>query len=167
MNRRGDAQVAGALLVVSLLVGCEVESPTREALAFDQASFHCEVEPVLMARCAFYACHGSEARPFRVYAPNRLRLDPSVPSLAAPLSAQESDANRASALAMVQDASEPLLLQKPLDVDAGGLFHKGKSLYQGRDSFSTADDVGYRAIEAWIAGAIRPSSCEASVEVGP
>lgn len=149
-------------IVLWLATGCAADNPPVDPPQLDRDAFRCEVEPVLMARCGFYACHGTESRPLRIYAPNRLRLAPSVPQLAAPLTAEERDANYQSAAAMGE-----LLSAKPLDADAGGQFHKGKSLYRGRDVFTATDDLGYQRIAGWLAGATADPGCEPSPEVGP
>lgn len=154
---------------VALGSGCGVESEPDPRPVLDVAEFRCNVEPVLMARCGFYPCHGSELRPFRVYAPNRLREQVSVPQLSAPLTASEMQANFDMALGMsvgdsVEDAE---LLAKPLDADSGGRFHRGKTVYLGRDVFSNRDDLGYQRIAAWLGGAQQSPDCEPSTEVGP
>lgn len=148
---------------------CSVDNSAPPASDLDLEAFRCNVEPVLMARCGFYACHGSEARPFRVYAPNRLRRVVSVPQLAAPLTDEERAANVASAIAFVGDqpARETLLLGKPLDADAGGQFHRGKSIYLGRDVFTDESDLGYQRIAAWIEGEQASAGCVPQTEVGP
>jgi len=122
-----------------------------------------------MARCGFYGCHGSELRPFRIYAPNRLRLAPSVPQLAIPLSNEESEANFQSAVFFAAGASsvESALAGKPLDADNGGQFHRGKSIVRGRDVFTDTDDLGFQRIDAWRNGELADPNCAPLREVGP
>lgn len=157
------------LCIAVLVVGCAVDNEPDPRPILDADEFRCAVEPVLMARCGFYNCHGSELRPFRTYAPNRLRLAPSVPQLAIPLTLEERERNleSARAMAIADRAGDTQLLAKPLDADAGGLFHRGKSIYRGRDVFTTADDAGYQRITAWLEGAAASSDCEPTEEIGP
>lgn len=160
------------LLAVSL-AGCQELDAPLVAPALDEAYFRCEVEPVLAARCSFYACHGSAQRPLRIYAVNRLRLNPGrMPDgyvLASPLTAEERRANFESALSFASprglDAS--LLLLKPLDVDAGGWFHEGETIYGAGDVFATPSDPGYAKIAAWLGGQTSPPTCTPTDEVGP
>ena len=158
---------------VVALAGCQELDAAFVAPPLDEANFRCEVEPVLAARCSFYACHGSGQRPFRVYAVNRLRLNPGVMAdgyvLAAPLTVEERRANFQSALSLAPARQLPasLLLLKPLDVAAGGFFHEGKTLYGGGDVFLTTADPGYAKIAGWLGGATSPASCEPTEEVGP
>ena len=58
-------------------------------------------------------------------------------------------------------------LSKPLDVDDGGAFHRGKSMYGGRDVFTTRSDLGFQKIDAWLRGADSSQGCTPSEEVGP
>jgi hypothetical protein len=160
------------LLLPVALVGCQTLDAELAPPELDVAAFRCEVEPVLMARCATYACHGAGSRPFRVFAINRLRLNPQRAEsgyvLNAPMTAEEHDANLDMALGFAQpgDFTRSQLLLKPLDVDAGGLFHRGGMIYGRVDVFSDVDDVGYESIEAWLAGGTRQSDCEPNEEVG-
>lgn len=146
-----------ALAVVA--VGCvagDLGAP-RAVPALDRDAFRCRVEPVLAARCAFLACHGDEARPFRVYAPGRLRLGVAVD---AALTAAEREANYAAALGMAGDEREPpLLVGKPLDTAAGGFYHGGQARFDGDDVFATTADPGYVALADWIAGATADPGC--------
>jgi hypothetical protein len=156
LRHLGRAAAAGTLAAVAL--GCQSLEETVAAPALDEAVFRCNVEPVLVARCGFPACHGSAVRPFRVYGPNRLRLDPTAYLkggylLGGKLSAAERRANydMARGFAFDEQVGGSLLLLKPLDIQAGGLFHRGKTLYGGVDVFASTADPDYRAIEDWLA----------------
>jgi hypothetical protein len=123
---------------------------------------------VLAARCAFAGCHASARRPLRLYAVGRMRLDVGWDRLGAPLSDAELDANYEVARGFVADPpAESLLLAKPLDTRAGGLYHRGQNLYGDDDVFLSTDDPGYAILAAWIAAADAPSDCALTEEVGP
>ncbi|TMQ04761.1 MAG: hypothetical protein E6J90_50635 [Deltaproteobacteria bacterium] len=62
---------------------------------------------------------------------------------------------------------EPFLLAKPLDVDAGGYYHRGKELYKEGDVFVTMDDPGYKLPADWVAGGTAAPTCQPTTEVGP
>jgi hypothetical protein len=134
----------------------------------DEPYFRCEVQPVLAARCAFFACHGSATRPFRIYARNRLRFDVSPVERETPLTPGELVFNFESARAFAGDDRRPaLLILKPLEEDDGGYLHVGATLYGRGDVFATPDDPGYRRLAAWIGGAAAAPDCVETEEVGP
>jgi hypothetical protein len=162
--------VTRAALLALVLAACAQEGlEAPETLApLDADYFRCEVQPVLAARCAFFACHGSATRPFRLYARNRLRLDVPAAERDTPLRPSEVAFNYDSSRAIAGDARRPaLLLLKPLDESAGGYVHVGATLYGRGDVFLDVDDPGYEKIAAWIGGATAPSDCVDSEEVGP
>jgi hypothetical protein len=161
---------ARAWWVLLLLAGCASDDLTaaRPVPALDVPFFRCQVQPVLVARCAFLACHGSGTRYLRVYAPNRLRENVPPAMRNQPLTSAEEAANLASASGFVGDEShEAWLLAKPLDQNAGGLFHRGQDLYGGDDVFVTRSDPGYQLIDRWIQGETAPASCTPTEAVGP
>lgn len=154
--------VAWAAALAGALAGCAQEGLEAPAAAapLDEAFFRCRVEPVLVRDCGFLACHGSARRPLRVYAPNALRLDVARDRRGQPLTARETAANQAAALAFSGvDGRTPLLLLKPLAEAAGGYYHRGATLYDGGDVFGSPEDYGYATLAAWIAGATAPSDC--------
>lgn len=158
-----------ALLVLAIAAGCAQDGLDAAATppALDAPFFRCEVEPVLAARCAFLACHGSARRPFRLFARNRLRLDAPIDQRALPLSAAEEAANYDQARGFAGDATRPsLLLLKPLAEAAGGWYHRG-DLYGQGDVFASTDDPGYDAIARWTGGATAPADCTPADEVTP
>lgn len=160
------------LLVALALTGCQTLDAELPVPELDEAAFRCEVEPVLMARCGSYACHGDGSRPFRIFAINRLRLNPERAEsgyvLNAPMTPEEHAANLDMALGFAEpgDFDRSQLLLKPLDVEAGGLFHRGGMIFSNVDVFSSEDDVGYEIIEAWLGGGTRQPDCEPNEEVG-
>jgi hypothetical protein len=161
------------LAVAALGVGgCQSLEDTAPAPELDYDAFLCVAEPVLATRCAFYGCHGTPLRPLRLYAPNRLRLNPTrLPGdyvLSSVLSPEEHRANydMARGFADAARAEDSLLLLKPLDVEAGGALHGGKTLYGGADVFSTEDDPGYVLLRGWLEGNIAPRGCTPVDAVG-
>lgn len=154
-----------------MLLAC-VQSGLDEPFSpaeLDRAFFRCQVEPVLVARCAFFACHGSNRRPLRLYAVQKLRLATPWEDQDAPLSDAEREANHDMARGFAGGpGDEPgQLSDKPLDVDAGGLYHRGKTLYGGEDVFADRDDPGYRILGDWLDGAAADPGCLPTEEVGP
>ncbi len=160
--------VAGA--AVALAAACAQEGlDAPESLpTLDVDYFRCEVQPVLAARCGFFACHGSATRPFRVYARNRLRFDVAASERETPLRPAELAFNYESARAFAGDPRRPsLLLLKPLEEDEGGFVHAGATLYGRGDVFLDAGDPGYTRLADWIGGATAPAACVETEEVGP
>ncbi len=143
----------------------------REAVDFNQNFFRCYVQPVLVARCSFMECHGSEERPYKLYAVQRLRRDLSSWDQAVtqhdPLTEAEVASNYNMSVGFAGTGDDPpLLVMKPLDVEAGGYFHKGKTLYGNWDVFTATDDIGYQILEEWVNGATAPGDCAPTEEVG-
>jgi hypothetical protein len=129
----------GALLAG--LLGCVGNAPL-EAPALDPATFAARVQPVLAARCASPACHGSDRRRLRVYASGFFRRDPSRVHRDEAITADELAANERSAAAFALDApsaEESLLVAKPLN----RVTHLGGQVF-------TASDDEYAALVAWI-----------------
>lgn len=126
---------------LSLLLGCVGNAPV-EPPSLDLAMFASRVQPVLAARCASPACHGSDRRRLRVYAPGFFRSDPHRVHRDEPITADELAANERSAAAFVVEApsaAESLLVTKPL--------HRVPHL--GGQVFTASDDE-HAALLAWI-----------------
>lgn len=111
----------------------------------------------MLARdCGFPACHGAPDRFFRVWAPNRTRLDPGTTALGAPVTPAELDATYDRARSMLASASSPeasLLVRKPLDDAAGGSEHMGRDA-RGHNVYASKDAPGWRAIAGWAGVAL-------------
>jgi len=155
---RRVALTLGCLLVV----GCTLDNPTATPAALDRDLFECDVVPVLVARCGFYACHGSVERPFHLFGPNRLRLGVTEEERAISLTPAERDRNYAMGLSFAEPAAgyqEPLLVVKPLDEALGGAYHEGAQLYGGADVFVDADDPDLAILRDWTNGATRDEEC--------
>jgi hypothetical protein len=154
-----------ALLLVALsaILGCEGGLEDRAPLPpLDEAYFRCHVQPVLTESCSMFACHGDGSRYFRIYARNRLRYGIAGE---AQRNAQLNDAERAfnfaSARAFIDVSARDrsLLLKKPLEIDAGGAFHRGATLYGAGNVFSTEKSADYQTLLKWIDGAKEDPQC--------
>ncbi len=137
--------------------------------ALDRAFFKCDVQPVLAARCAFPACHGSARRPLAIYAPGRMRYEVGWDRPTEPVTDAELAANFAiaSGFTTTTATGRAWLLAKPLATSAGGYYHRGADLYAGGDVFVTSDDPGYQRLAAWIDGQTEADDCQPITEVGP
>ena len=159
-----------ALLVVfGALAGCAVENPPAPPAALDREYFRCNVQPVLAARCAFPACHGTRKRPLAIYAPGRERYQVTWDRPTEPITADELDANfrLVSGFTSTDATGEPWLLAKPLATSAGGYYHRAADLFGAEDVFVTTDDPGYQLLAAWLAGQIAQPTCTPITAVGP
>lgn len=122
--------------------------------------FRCEVEPVLLKRCAFAACHGSRDRPLRLYAPHRLRANSARVLRAGQLSDEEHLANFDMAQAFAREVDGTvLLLRKPLATVADGYFHLGADLFAGGDSFMSTSEPSYQVLSAWTLDQTASEDC--------
>ncbi len=151
-------------LLVAILAGCTaagLDAPAPQ-MQLDRDYFRCDVEPVLEARCAFPACHGSARRPLSLFAVGRMRDGVTWDRPKAPLTATELAENF-----RVASGFGELLVQKPLDVAAGGYFHRGAQLYGVRDVFRDQTDAGYQLIANWLADTTASASCAPTTEIGP
>lgn len=156
---------------VALGVGCTQDSISElEPLPeLNRDHFRCDAEPVLVARCAFVACHGNDVRPFKLYAEQRLRLGIEWDDYETPLTAEESEANFRSALGWVarNPGDADLLAEKPLDTIGGGLFHGAKDQFGNVDVFETRADPGYAILRAFVDGEGQNPNCAPREDVGP
>ena len=146
----------------AVLAGCALGNPALEDEPLDDAAFRCRVESILARRCAFPACHGDPARPFRVYAPNRLRYGLPADALPSPLTPEEHDANLRAATSFAGPSAgyaEPLLVAKPLSERLGGAYHGGAEQFGAGDVFEAPDDPDLAALRVWVAGAAEEPSC--------
>ena len=163
MTARTAALAASGLGCALIVAACSIDNPVQPEAELDEAMFRCRVEPMLVERCGFPACHGSTARAFVVYGPNRLRLDPGDPQVEAPLTQAEHSRNFAAAVALTALADgydEPLIVEKPLAESLGGAFHGATRLYGGTDPFTRASDDGLVALRSWLAGAREEPTCQ-------
>ena len=157
-------------LIAFAAMGCQsLESP-QSLPALDRVDFECRVQPVLAARCAYSACHGDPSRAFVIYARGRLRLDVAEESvLKAPLTDAERQANfdLARGFSVDERLDGPLLVMKPLDIEAGGLLHLATRAYRDEDVFMSTSDPGSEKLAAWLDGHTSNPGCTPTDEVGP
>ncbi len=135
-----------AALAVAL-AGCVGNAPAA-APALDPTAFAASVQPVLAARCASPACHGTDRRRLRVYAQGFFRRDPARLHRDEPLTPEELSANERSAAAFALGAPSPresLLVAKPL----GLVNHLGGQVL-------TDTDHDCAALVEWVGGAVTP-----------
>jgi hypothetical protein len=158
---RREVVLSTALVaVVSILASCQDLSGPSPELTLDEPYFRCRVQPLLTKNCSNFACHGDGARPFTVFARNRLRLGGTESERNAFLSEDERAYNYRAASAMV-DAEHPdesPLLLKPLAEEAGGWFHGATELEQGLDVFDGRDGE-WMVISDWAHGATEAADC--------
>lgn len=151
--------------VAVLLSACStVESEPAPPASLDYAFYRCRVEPVVVERCGFFACHGDPSRPYLVFGPNRMRLDVTEAERALAITDAETRINYESAVgfALALDATgydEPLLVAKPLDERVGGAYHEGAELYGGADVFTDPADPDLEVLRRWVAGATEAEDC--------
>jgi len=150
------------ILLFSLVLACDGSLGEQKSLAsLDEPYFRCKVQPVLTKSCSAFACHGDAKRFFRVFARNRLRAQGAEKDRNAPFSDAERAANFDSARAFVDDGSidDSLILVKPLDVNAGGRFHRGREIYGQGDVFSDRNDPDFKTLQSWLQGAKESPTC--------
>jgi hypothetical protein len=163
--RRGAYAAAFAVVALGTFAGgaC-VSSSDYEAAAFacptsDEFRW---VSQVFERRCGTLDCHGSYARPFRIYGRTGLRMPGQdlVTNGSQATTSLEIDENRASACglepermeAVLEGEADPLetltLVRKPLLIEA----HKGgRVLAEG--------SAGARCILSWLDGVVDTEAC--------
>lgn len=141
---------------------------SEELPSLDKEYFRCNVQPILAARCSFMACHGNDERPLMLFAEQRFRLGISWDDYETPLTEGELMANFRMASAFVGRSTSDanVLVEKPLDTRAGGLFHRGRDLFGQDDVFLDRRDIGYQVLRDFGAGASAPADCSERDEVG-
>ena len=151
------------------LAACAVDNAALAPPALDRDYFRCNVQPVLAARCAMPACHGSARRPLSIFAPGRMRWQVGWDRPTEAITPYELDTNFAiaSGFTTTTATGEPWLLAKPLAPSAGGYYHRGGDLFGSEDVFLATSDAGYQTLASWIAGQTAPRSCMTITEVGP
>lgn len=134
-----------------LFAGCAFDAPpAAPPNPVYEPTFREVVYPILLRDCGFPACHGDDARFFRVYGPGRHRLDPEA-AIDDELEEAEVRATfeRArSMLASAPSAEESLFVRKPLEIDSGGAPHLGIDQH-GQDLYRTTEDPSYQALLTW------------------
>ncbi len=150
MKERGIFEI---VVVLWFFLSCSGPSPGSavDEKKLDFNYYACVVEPVLVKRCSFLACHGSN-RPFRIYSISKFRMNPH-PTLYersnTPLSCEEITRNYESAMAFTKGVST--ILNKAIPQSDGGVFHKPGPM------FRSSDDAEYKLLLQWVNGATLPS----------
>ena len=157
------------LIALVAVTGCVIDNAPVQAPALDPDYFRCNVQPVLGARCAMPACHGTAQRPLSIFAPGRMRYEVGWDRPTEPITQYELDSNYgiAGGFTTTTATGDVWLLAKPLAVAAGGYYHRGADLFGDQDIFVTTQDPGYQILAGWIAGETATSSCVPITEVGP
>jgi hypothetical protein len=167
---------ARALLwLVPLACGCPALNPngglatqSQPDQFLDYNQFVCTVEPVLIRRCSYLACHGNPDHALRIYSPGKLRLGDIATRAErdVQLSADEVELNFQSASGVVYASSDtarqtPILTQvpllaKPTAARAGGSEHHGIGVFPVYPLPTLDQDPEWQALAAWVAGATQP-----------
>jgi hypothetical protein len=141
--------------------GLVTTAPPAQLLDYNE--FVCEVQPVLVRRCSFLACHGNAEHGLRVYSPGKLRLDESAVTREArdaKLSATEVQRNFESATGTVYFAQpadrhtpndKVPLLSKPTRASFGGAEHHGVGIFP-TGSFTLDNDPEFGLLRDWVGG---------------
>lgn len=149
--------------VFLLLVGC-ASPPGGETATLslpDRSLFlSANVSGFLEARCGSLDCHGSVARPLRIYGQNGLRLadgDGGTRDRGPTTDAERIENFRAAiglepeeiskAVASNGDYTSYMLIEKPIGIEGGGVRHKGGPVLAPSQS-----DPGWVCLTGWIAG---------------
>ncbi|MFB6264191.1 MAG: hypothetical protein ABEL76_11285 [Bradymonadaceae bacterium] len=156
--------LSGALLLVTLAGACGTDPrPARRPPQLDRQTFREQVEPVLLERCGNPSCHGTDTRPFALYARRANRRDPEDVYRDPPLTDREHRANydRARSFAvgcrpgcLTHCTSGCFLLTKPLDSSVSGVRHQATSGTTGSGGvvFRTPRHPDFRRLRRWVSG---------------
>ncbi len=159
--------LAGLVAASAACVQSNISAPEPLPEA-DINYFRCNVQPVIAARCAFMECHGTPDRGMPIYAEQRYRLDVTWDDYQLPLKEDELAVNFRVVRGFFARNGEQqdLLSEKPLDVQAGGLYHLGNEPRSTEDVFMTRDDAGYVLLRKFIEGTTADEGCEPTEEIG-
>lgn len=142
------------MVLLLALVGCtavQSDPATDPSSTLDEASFRCNVEPILARDCSYTGCHGQAGMPLRVYSSGKLRAGDAstLAKLIEPVTEDEHHANFRSAAGFSIGGIEPgdnLLVRKNLPPDEGGYAHLGGAAFTG------ATDHRAQVILTWLSG---------------
>lgn len=138
-------------LALAVLAACTPSTDDEVAIPdADPAAFRERVFPVLLADCAFAACHGTPERFFSVFGPGRTRLDPATMAYdpATPAELAHAFARARSMLVSEEGVARSPLLRKPLAASAGGAAHGGVDAW-GANVYATKQDPRFGALFFW------------------
>jgi hypothetical protein len=165
---------------VVLLAGCPALDP-KQGLAttgspdavFDYNQFVCTVEPVIIKRCSYLACHGNADHALRIYSPGKLRQtdDGTRNGRDGLLTQSEVELNFESVSGLLFAASADQraqpdlqkipLLGKPLKASFGGAEHHGVGIFPAYPAQTLEADTEWQALVAWVGGKKQPSPVDA------
>jgi hypothetical protein len=165
-------------LAIGLLVvaGCHTYDPKQGFQSvvppdqlLDYNQFVCNVQPLLVRRCSYLACHGNPDHALRIYSVGKLRLGATETreQRDTSLTADEIESNFQSAAGMVYGASPDErqagviqkipLLQKPLAARFGGGEHHGVAIFPQYPAASPDVDVEWNTLVKWVGGDKQPT----------
>ena len=135
-------------------VGCAEDEPFKFSAGTVTSPLFSEgAYPVMLRDCAFFACHGSDDRLFRVCGPKRHRLFAMTETGDAERTNIKDEMTQTLNLAVgfidIDDPGNSLLLRKGLDSQAGGTGHLGLDKY-GRNVYRSASSPGYVVLAQWV-----------------
>jgi hypothetical protein len=123
-------------------------------------------------RCGALDCHGQLGRPLRLYGSQGLRLrvtDSGLRDTSATTSDEQIENYRAvvglepeeisKSVQTNADYKDFMLFKKPLDIDSGGVRHKGGPVLRASQS-----DPGWGCLETWIRGHVDADQCRAAAD---
>ena len=161
--------VAGGCSARDASKGVQTLVPPDQFL--DYNGFVCNVQPTLIRRCSYLACHGEASHALRVYSVGKLRESGATAKADrdAPLTADEIELNFSSASGIVyavpaaeRDPANPTLnndplLLKPLAARFGGSEHHGVAVFPQFGAATPSDDADYTALVRWVGGEKEPT----------
>jgi hypothetical protein len=145
---------------------CSVDSTAISPVILpDRAQFFESVSPFMEQRCGALDCHGQIGRPLRLYSTNGLRLANGTKGVrdTRPTTPDELLANYFSVVGLepedvtatfVTDGVDTdfLLLKKPLDIEGGGVRHKGGPVLR-------STDPGFDCLALWLSNHYDKQKC--------
>ena len=147
--------------------GLPTQVPPDQFLDYNE--FVCGVQPVLIRRCSYQACHGNADHALRIYSAGKLRATPPTTrnQRDSSLTSDEVAGNFDSASGMVYAATAEErakgiivnipLLQKPLAARFGGAEHHGVAIFPQYPAAAPEVDDDWNRMVRWVAGTKQPS----------
>lgn len=159
-SRRSSTLLGLALGALVGLGACSAVDPDAsvDALFPDRTQFD-EIAPFVGGSCGTLDCHGSTARPMRVYGRWGLRLDPGDVPDGEPTTAGERDATF-RALGGLEPEQMTRVIQGTAGADTLQLVKKPRAEehHKGGQVVSKGD-AGDRCLTSWLSGAVDSAAC--------
>jgi hypothetical protein len=173
--RRDWLPAAGAAL--ALAAGAACSSIGGDSVAYGLPSrdqyVNGGVSAFMERRCGALDCHGQEGRPLRLYSSLGLRLgtldgggrDTSTTSNAERIENYHATVGlepeqMSQCVESYGDCSLLMLMLKPLDIEGGGVRHKGGPVLR-----NSPNDPGWMCLQTWVQGNVDPAQCQAAVDL--